>query len=397
MSATIKKLTCLLLALAMLLSLASCGGGSGSQAESTSSQDTEVISIVEEESVFALEEESSASASVSGEEEVVIPLKVALLPAQEGDAAIQEAVKSFCEANQMDYVPVSGAADSEDAAVAAVEQAVSDGSNVVLLPGAEYAAVLTACAPKYPEVKFLTTGVSVDTIPENACCLGIREEVSGFMAGYMAVMQGYTGLAFLGRESEDSDRRYGTGFLQGADCAAMETGAIHDVSMIYAVCDQADDAAVADAVSKWYKKGTQAVFAADHFEAAAQAAAKSKGKVIGRGTDPAARKEQAGKKAFLTCAVEYPSAALLFGLKTATVSGKWSAIAGKVLRVGVVSGSNPSQNAVGLSEDSDWNDFFNEGAYDSVVDQFADKALIALDQSIDKLDLLFKVNKQTLG
>ena len=56
---------------------------------------------------------------------------------------------------------------------------------------------------------------------------------SGFLAGYAAVMDGYTKLAFLGGIDVPAVVRYGFGFVQGADVAAAELGNTADVSVKY--------------------------------------------------------------------------------------------------------------------------------------------------------------------
>lgn len=386
-------LICLLLSFALLLSLTACGaGGSATGNGSSASPGSGAASA----SASAAAEESSGTDSSPQSQEPTAPVyKVALFPAPGEDQSVPEAGKAFCEAHKLDFVQLTAPAEDEHAAVAAVEQAVAQGCNVVVLSGQACAPVLTSCASNYPDVRFLTLDLSVDEIPDNVCCLSYREEEAGFMAGYMAVMQGSTRLAFLGRSSETSDQHYGSGFLQGVDCAAMEWGIFDSISVEYCSYEQMEDNAVTAAVKKLYQKGTEVVFATNHGDAVAKAAAKAKGLVIGTDADQSALLEQAGEGVTLTCAVKYPAAAITYGLEAA-VSERWSGLAGTEQRVGIVSKQDTGKNAVGLSENSAWSFAFDEEDCGYLVEQLADRDLIVSDQSGDQLKLACKVHFTTL-
>ncbi len=49
-----------------------------------------------------------------------------------------------------------------------------------------------------------------------------QEEQAGFLAGYAAVMDGYTKLGFLGGIDVPAVMRYGYGYVQGCDYAVQE-------------------------------------------------------------------------------------------------------------------------------------------------------------------------------
>lgn len=387
----LKRLTCLLLCIALLCSLSACAGGGG-----TAGNTSAPASGAGEGTDSAPAGDGSASGSGSESAQPVEPTyKVALFAAQGEDQSLPEAGKAFCEAQSLEYVPVTAPSD-EKAAAAAVEQAVADGCNVIVLPGQQYAAVLSTCAAKYPDVRFLTLDLSADTIPGNVCCLGVREEEAGFMAGYMAVIYGCTDLAFLGRASEPSDQRYGSGFLQGASCAAMEWGMTDGLSVKYGACETQDEEAAAAAAAKWYQSGTQVVCTTVQLDAVAQAAAQAKAQVIGAGVDESALAAQAERGVLLTGAVTNPAAALVYGLDAATDSAKWASIAGSLQRIGTTNAEDQSKNAAGLSEYSAWSFAFDEDDYALLAEQLADRDLIVSDQSSDTLKLSFKVDFQTI-
>ena len=128
-----------------------------------------------------------------------------------------------------------------------MDQAVADGANVIVLSGYVFAPTVIDESDLYPEVKFLALDVSAGDICEkgigegydynpdhynvtdyynedNVYCCTYQEELSGFMAGYAAVMLGYRHLGFLGGMSVPAVNRYGYGYVQGADAAAKELG-----------------------------------------------------------------------------------------------------------------------------------------------------------------------------
>ena len=391
----LNRLTCLLLSFALLLSLAACGGSSaGGDAESSASG--AAVSSSEAESAPAEEASASASTSVAEEKQAIV-YKVGLFPPAEGDSSVPEAVQSYCEAHQVELVSVPDVPASAQDAAKSLEQLAAEGCNVVVMPGANYADALSACAPQFPDLRFLAVGVSLEEIPANACCLGVQEEEAGFLAGYMSVILGYTDLAFLGEEASPSDARYGTGFLQGASCAAMEQGAMDNVKVEYATCPGLEDEAVAAAVGKWYQKGTQVVFAAEHFEAAAQAAAEAKALVIGADVGDEALDKAVSQGVLLTSTVTDPTAALVYALDAATVSGTWSALAGTEKRVGAEDGNELSKAVIGLSERTAWDFMFDQSDCAELVNQLAEHALYVTDESPEQQDLLLKLNRQTLS
>ena len=58
------------------------------------------------------------------------------------------------------------------------------------------------------------------------------------MAGYAAVKLGYTKLGYLGGMAVPAVVRYGYGFVQGANAAAVELDKVDDVSVKYVYGNQ---------------------------------------------------------------------------------------------------------------------------------------------------------------
>ena len=64
--------------------------------------------------------------------------------------------------------------------------------------------------------------------------MGIKyaEEQVGYLAGYAAVVEGYTKLGYMGGMAVPAVVKYGYGFVQGAEAAAAELG-VYDVDIKY--------------------------------------------------------------------------------------------------------------------------------------------------------------------
>ena len=205
-----------------------------------------------------------------------------------------EACKAFCEANGVDFNYFKPTGDSDAERIAQVEAAIDEGYNVIVMPGYLFAATIGECQPTYPDVKFIALDVSEYDLTSNGVDLSkasnlfsavYQEELSGYMAGYAAVKMGYKKLGFLGGMEVPAVQRFGYGFVQGANDAAVELGIAADVSCEYVYGGKfMGDADITAYMDNWYAtKGVEVVFACGGgiYTSAAEAAAKVGGKVIG--------------------------------------------------------------------------------------------------------------------
>ena len=173
--------------------------------------------------------------------------------ADASEEKMKVAMVTWGKENDIEFNYYKPQSDSDEARTASVDQAVADGANVIVLSGYVFAPTVIDESDLYPEVKFLALDVSAGDICEkgigegydynpdhynvtdyynedNVYCCTYQEELSGFMAGYAAVMLGYRHLGFLGGMSVPAVNRYGYGYVQGADAAAKELG-ITDIRM----------------------------------------------------------------------------------------------------------------------------------------------------------------------
>ena len=180
-----RKIMAILLAAAMTGSLAGCGSTQDKNAADASEQKMKVAMVTD-----------------SGD-----------ITDQSFNQMTYEACKAWGKENDIEFNYYKPQSDSDEARTASVDQAVADGANVIVLSGYVFAPTVIDESDLYPEVKFLALDVSAGDICEkgigegydynpdhynvtdyynedNVYCCTYQEELSGFMAGYAAVMLG---------------------------------------------------------------------------------------------------------------------------------------------------------------------------------------------------------------
>ena len=192
-----RKIMAVLLAAAMTGSLAGCGSTQNKNAADASEEKMKVAMLTD-----------------SGD-----------ITDQSFNQMTYEACKAWGKENDIEFNYYKPQSDSDEARTASVDQAVADGANVIVLSGYVFAPTVIDESDLYPEVKFLALDVSAGDICEkgigegydynpdhynvtdyynedNVYCCTYQEELSGFMAGYAAVMLGYRHLGFLAEKAE---------------------------------------------------------------------------------------------------------------------------------------------------------------------------------------------------
>ena len=276
-----------------------------------------------------------------------------------------EAAKAFSDKNNNgDFQYYKPTEDSDDARIASFENAVTDGYNVIIVPGYLFAKMIAKVAPDYPDVTIIALDCSefdfkdagMDTLPENVCSFTYQEELAGYMAGYAAVKEGYKKLGFLGGMAVPAVIRYGYGFVQGADAAAVEDGIDSEVEVNYVYGGQfyGDDAITAQ-MDTWYSNGTEVVFACGGgiYTSACEAAVKVDGKVIGVDVDQSGTIEsQYNVEDLCVTSAMKGLAATVDTTLTDLFAGNWDKYAGKIENLGIVDGEDPTLNYVQLPMDT---------------------------------------------
>ena len=299
-----------------------------------------------------------------------------------------EACKAFGEANNVQFTYYKPAGDSDAERIASIEKAIDDGFNVIVTPGYAFAGAVKATSVENADVKFITLDIGAGdwgdfTLPANVYAAVYAEQYCGYMAGYAAVKLGYTKLGFLGGMAVPAVVRYGYGFAQGADAAAVELGKTLEMKYIYGnqFFGDADITAVMDT---WYAAGTEVVFACGGgiWTSAAEAAVKYKAKVIGVDVDQAPIIDgQFGKGITVTSAMKGLYQTTYDTLTDVVLNGNWAKYSGKLETLGLVS-SDPDKNYVGIPASTQFNASFTEKDLADLCDKLYKGTLKVTDDTV---------------
>ncbi len=337
-----------------------------------------------------------------------------------------EACQEFSKANSLDFKYYKPTEDSTDARVAATEQAIDEGYNVIVMPGYLFAATLVECAKEYPDVKFIALDCSKGDLLEaaigddydynpdnwkledyvdmsNIYCAVYQEELSGYMAGYALVKLGYKNLGFMGGMAVPAVMRYGYGFVQGADAAAKEDGADVTIQYAYGGTFGSNNKEVIAACDTMYEKGADLIFACGGsiYKDVCSSAVNAKKEVVGVDVDQAegiAADYPDLKGKVVTSAMKGLQATVMDTLDDVINNGNWDKYAGQIATLGLVSGDDPTANYCQLAPSTVYNDTFTEDDYKALVSKmFAGDIKVSNDISGDVKEQGSTVNIVDVG
>lgn len=180
--------------------------------------------------------------------------------------------------------------NSDTAYIDAIDKAVREGAKVIVTPSFLFGSAVYYAQDIYPNIYFIMLDATPHSpdysdfrIQSNVYSIFYAEEEAGFLAGYAAVKEGYTKLGYMGGMAVPTIVRYGYGFVQGAEYAALEMG-INDMEIKYHYTGDFDNTPNNYAKAKtWYNSGTEIIFvvAGNAFYSVINAAEEVNGKVIG--------------------------------------------------------------------------------------------------------------------
>lgn len=200
--------------------------------------------------------------------------------------------KAYASQNDLTYKyyqPANGSQATDADRIKAMTDACEAGAQVIVTPGFLQENALKEVVPKYPDVQFVFVD-GWDMGFDNLVGVSYQEEQAGYLAGYAAVMEGYTKLGFSGGGggSNPACCRYGYGFAQGVEAAAAEKDV--KVEMRYSWEYGSTFTASPDLqtmLSGWFGAGTEVVFmcGGTMFNSGAAAAEAAEAKIIGVDVD----------------------------------------------------------------------------------------------------------------
>ena len=234
-----KKILVFLLAFAMIFSFAACGG--------------------------AAEEEETAAETF----EIAMITDIGSIDDKSFNQGTWEGVVAYAEANGITSKYYKPTEQSTDAYLAAIQLAVEGGAKIIVTPGFLFEEPIFIAQDMYPDVSFIlidgyphNADYSDNTTADNTVGIKFAEDQSGYLAGYAAVKDGYTKLGFMGGMALPAVIRFGYGFAQGAEDAAVELG-LPSVDLKYHYTGNFDASPEAQTLAaSWYAEGTELIFAA---------------------------------------------------------------------------------------------------------------------------------------
>lgn len=247
-----------------------------------------------------------------------------------------------------------------------IELAIRGGAKVIVCPGFKFAEAVYEAQTTFPDVNFILLDSQPQKgddvlIKDNVYAIFYAEHQAGFMAGYAAVKDGYTKLGFMGGMALPAVKRFGYGFVQGAETAAKEMNLTSiDVKYHYTGGFMATPEAQTTAAS-WYQSGTEVIFACGGQvgNSVMAAALDNNGKVIGVDVD-----QSYESPTIITSAMKMLTNSVYVGIKD-FYEGNFKG--GKVDVLDV------STNGVGLPMETSKFQTFDQEDYDLLYSKLLDK------------------------
>lgn len=366
-----KKLVALLLALVMVFALCACGPKDN---QDTGKKDDGKKTAMKADDI------PDEMTSSDGKYQVAFVTDVGDLKDKSFNQGTYDGVKLYANANSKSYKyykPANGDKATDDDRYDAMKAAVDNGAEVVVAAGFLQGVALEKAAKEFTDTKFVfIDGSPVDGVT-NLAAISFREEQCGYLAGYAAVMEGYTKLGFCGGGGGTNDAccRYGYGYVQGAEAAAAEKNVKVEMNYTWKYGESFQPSAELQTLaSGWYKNGTEVIFSCGGsiFDSITAAASANDAAVIGVDVDQSYTSDTV-----ITSALKGIGEAAQQAL-TAAYGSDWANYGGKLTTLGAAEG------AVGLPTDTwslkNWTVDQYKAMFEKIV-----KGEITIDNDFSKL------------
>ena len=354
-----KKLVALLLALVMVFALCACG-----------SKDTQDTDKKDDGNKTAMKADDipDEMTSSDGKYQIAFVTDVGSLKDKSFNQGTYDGVKLYANANSKSYKyyqPANGDKATDDDRYDAMKAAVDNGAEVVVAAGFLQGAALEKAAKEFTDTKFVfIDGSPIDGVT-NLAAISFREEQCGYLAGYAAVMEGYTKLGC----------RYGYGYVQGAEAAAAEKNVKVEMNYTWKYGESFQPSAELQTLaSGWYKNGTEVIFSCGGsiFDSITAAASANDAAVIGVDVDQSFTSDTV-----ITSALKGIGEAAQQAL-TAAYGSDWANYGGKLTTLGAAEG------AVGLPTDTWSLKNWTVDQYNAMFEKIV-KGEISIDNDFNKL------------
>ena len=243
--------------------------------------------------------------------------------------AALKGIQTYADAACVSYSCYNTYTDTAEAYRSTILTAIENDAELIICVGAHFEQAVGSLQNEYKDVSFLLLdGVPRDAqgnetdIAPNVHCITYREEEAGYLAGYMAVMEGYSRFGFIGGEEVPGVMQYGYGYVQGIDDAAAIREVSDDIQVDYWYAGTfSPDQQIEEVAAEWYEAGTEIIFACGGalYESVLSSAQSCDGMLIGADVDQSNISEL-----FLTSAVKGIDSSIIVALDDFFASGrKW--------------------------------------------------------------------------
>ncbi|CRF34925.1 membrane protein [Brachyspira suanatina] len=286
-----------------------------------------------------------------------------------------EGVKDYAENYGISYKYYRVPDKDIDSYMNTIDLAARCGAKLIVTPGYMFEPAIYKAQDIYTNIHFILIdgepqdGTYTDyKTSSNTVAILYSEEEAGFLAGYSIVKEGYTNLGFIGGVAHPAVVRFGYGFVQGADYAAVESKLPKDsVNIKYTYVGNYDPTPENQTLAtSWYRSGVQVIFAAAGAagNSVMSAAENNNGLVIGVDVD-----QSFESPTVITSAIKLIRESV-YNAVASYYNGNFGG--GKTTILGT------SVNGVGLPMDNSRFKIFNKNDYDFIYKMLMNKNITVL-------------------
>lgn len=354
-----KKSIAIFLSVILLFSLAACGEKDKTPTTLPSASDTSTTketTTKPEKTETDFDGIPDTMTSENGTYTIAFVTDVGTLKDESFNQGTWNGIKKFALENKQSYKyyqPANGNQATDEDRYEAMKTAAEAGAEIIVCAGFLQKDALRRAAEEYKNVKFifidgtvLYEGGKENGKPlTNVAAVDFREEESGYLAGYAAIMNGYKKLGFTGGGGGTNPpcSRFGYGYVQGINDAAKEKNITADVNFSWEYgASFSQSAELQTMLSGWYANGTEVIFCCGGSMclSAFAAASANDGAVIGVDVDQSKKSDTV-----VTSALKGISQSALYVLNKAK-DDKWNEVGGKLTTLGA------KEDAVSLPTDN---------------------------------------------
>ena len=154
---------------------------------------------------------------------------------------VAEGIAQYAAEHSYDARSYTAETEGSDAYAMAFKAAADGGARYIVSVGRKMEVPVYEAQGKYKKSRFVLidgeprkSPDSESVIRNNTECVTFDRKSIGFIAGFTAVKEGYTKIAWLSGKETDAGREYYEGFLNGAGYAMNEAGISPDTITVYA-------------------------------------------------------------------------------------------------------------------------------------------------------------------